>query len=263
MFNILLVGAEASQKAFMPSWAVYVAKTGLAPPSRFPAVWECLSKFRHLVKKLELTLGSDTGELMLRVGMHSGPVTVDVLRGEKARFQLFGNTMNTAARNEHNGVDDRIQVSEQTAHCLNTAGKSGWLTARAGKINAKGKRTLQTYSVEYSTRFFDAQTSSEQSLGYSSVSEAEKAPEIDEEIKAEVAKIGSTRYTRSIDWNTETLVRLLGQIVARRRKSRRRRTERPRRSRKFVRSSLCPNLTLLLPKSVLGASARLKWMLLS
>jgi class 3 adenylate cyclase len=35
----------------------------------------------------------------MRVGMHSGPVTAGVLRGERARFQLFGDTVNTGERN--------------------------------------------------------------------------------------------------------------------------------------------------------------------
>jgi len=37
-----------------------------------------------------VTLGPGTGDLKLRVGIHSGPVTAGVLRGDRSRFQLFG-----------------------------------------------------------------------------------------------------------------------------------------------------------------------------
>ena len=36
---------------------------------------QILSEFQVLVQKLEVTLGPDTSDLDLRVGMHSGPVT--------------------------------------------------------------------------------------------------------------------------------------------------------------------------------------------
>ena len=47
-------------------------------------------RMNRLTKSLEVTLGPDTADLGLRIGLHSGPVTGGVLRGARARFQLFG-----------------------------------------------------------------------------------------------------------------------------------------------------------------------------
>ena len=48
-----------------------------------------------ITKELEVSLGPDTGDLGMRFGLNSGPVTAGVLRGDRARFQLFGDTVNT------------------------------------------------------------------------------------------------------------------------------------------------------------------------
>ena len=127
----------------------YVAVTGLPQPNPQHAVvcaqfaYRCLVAMKRLTHQLELTLGPGTSELSLRIGLHSGPVTAGVLRGEKARFQLFGDTMNTASRMERTGDAGKIQVSEVTASLLTEAGKGYWLTKRIGTVAVKGKGEMQ------------------------------------------------------------------------------------------------------------------------
>ena len=59
---------------------------------------ECRHVMQCQLHNLAMRLGPKTMELQLRIGLHSGPVTAGVLRGDKARFQLFGDSMNTASR---------------------------------------------------------------------------------------------------------------------------------------------------------------------
>lgn len=49
---------------------------------------QCLEGLGPLLGSLVPTLGDDTNELRMRIGLHSGPVTAGVLRGEKSRFQV-------------------------------------------------------------------------------------------------------------------------------------------------------------------------------
>ncbi|KAL3935836.1 MAG: hypothetical protein SGBAC_008725 [Bacillariaceae sp.] len=135
----------------------YVAVTGLPNPQEKHAEImvkfsvECIGRMRNVVVSLVESLGEDTANLSMRVGLHSGSVTGGVLRGQKSRYQLFGDTMNTASRMESNGVSGKIHVSQSTADELVTLGRSSWLLARDEKLPIKGKGDMQTYFVQLSS----------------------------------------------------------------------------------------------------------------
>ncbi|KAL3932586.1 MAG: hypothetical protein SGBAC_010784 [Bacillariaceae sp.] len=125
---------------------------------------ECLEKMRNVVSGMVDSLGEDTANLAMRVGLHSGPVTGGVLRGAKSRFQLFGDTVNTASRMESNGMSGKIHVSQSTADELVKLGRSSWLVACGKKLPVKGKGDMQTYFVQPSSLAMTASVMSRPSL---------------------------------------------------------------------------------------------------
>ena len=103
------------------------------------------AKMKLVQDRLARRLGSEVHDLLLRVGIHSGSVTAGVIRGQRARFQLFGDTVNTASRMESLSKPGRIQVSSSTAELLRAAGYAGWLREREDAVQAKGKGELRTF----------------------------------------------------------------------------------------------------------------------
>ena len=51
---------------------------------------DCMRCMREAVNKLELTLGPDTADLELRIGIHSGPITAGKWRGMTQYFVSHG-----------------------------------------------------------------------------------------------------------------------------------------------------------------------------
>lgn len=162
----------------------------------------CLFKFAQITKRLEVALGPDTGELKLRVGLHSGPVTAGVLRGDKSRFQLFGDTVNTAARMESSGLANRIQISKATAEKLREAGKASWFQPRSDEVRLKGKGLVSTFLI---TKVRTAN------------SIASFVPDTTETSSSgPTTKVTTGKKDRLVSWNTEILACRLREVVARR-----------------------------------------------
>eukprot|EP00980_Cylindrotheca_fusiformis_P007044 scaffold1479_cov127-Cylindrotheca_fusiformis.AAC.3 len=149
----------------------------------------------------------------------SGQVTAGVLRGERSRFQLFGDTMNTAARMEQSGERNRIQLSLATANMLSEAGLATWIMPRGGKIYVKGKGEMQTYWLRKSK----ARKSKGSDTKSDMTTLTESAETVEESDSVEDIGLGfgddyhherMTKIERLVEWNVEVLAPLLQQIIA-------------------------------------------------
>lgn len=138
----------------------YVAVAGLRESDTHHAVvmaqycMECLAMMRELIKDMEVALGPGTADLGMRFGLHSGPVIAGVLRGEKSKLQVFGDTVDTALRMESSSDVNAILVSQHTANLLVACGKEDWLSESRELISIKGKGKLKVSGVNEALRSF-------------------------------------------------------------------------------------------------------------
>ncbi len=64
---------------------------------------------RHEIAQMRWPSGD---QMRVRIGMATGPAVAGVIGQRKFAYDLWGDTVNTAARMESNGVPGEIQVSD-------------------------------------------------------------------------------------------------------------------------------------------------------
>ncbi len=79
-----------------------------------------------------------------RIGIHSGPVVAGVVGQQKFSYDIWGDTVNTAARLEQAGQAGKICISAATYERV----KRHFSCRFAGTVEAKNKGVLEVYFVE-------------------------------------------------------------------------------------------------------------------
>lgn len=78
-----------------------------------------------------------------RIGISSGPLVGGVIGTYKFQYDIWGDTVNTAARMESHGVPGRIHISATTHDLI----KDHFVCEPRGVIEVKGKGELETWFV--------------------------------------------------------------------------------------------------------------------
>jgi adenylate cyclase len=88
---------------------------------------------------------AEMGEkIELRIGIHSGPVVAGVIGTKKPFYDVWGDTVNTAARMESFGTNGKIQVTAETKMAL----EGDFSFVERGRVNIKGKGDLDLWYLD-------------------------------------------------------------------------------------------------------------------
>lgn len=96
----------------------YMALGGVTETNKKPAVRACLAalEMRNYMtnrKQLAQATGNDFWEI--RIGLHSGPLVAGIIGNKKMSFDVWGDTVNIAARAEQHSSADSITVTDRIA----------------------------------------------------------------------------------------------------------------------------------------------------
>lgn len=84
-------------------------------------------------------------EFEMRIGINTGPVVAGIVGSHKFAYDIWGDTVNTAARLEQGSASHKINISEATYQLV----RHQFDCTYRGKLAAKNKGEIDMYFVEY------------------------------------------------------------------------------------------------------------------
>jgi class 3 adenylate cyclase/Tfp pilus assembly protein PilF len=131
----------------------YVAAGGVPDPLRCGpecVVRAALAMQAFMGKHRRERLAQGLPALSMRVGIHTGPVVAGVVGRRKFAYDIWGDTVNTAARLESSGEVGKVNLSGSTYALVRHLPDLRFI--RRGMVHAKGKGLMEMYYAEASVR---------------------------------------------------------------------------------------------------------------
>ena len=125
----------------------YMFCCGVTQRQRAHAAYACLGALQFMLAVSEVNdkRRKDGHEpWAMRVGLHSGPVMAGVVGETRFSYDIWGDTVNVAARLEQASDTNRINISEATHHRV----KNFFDCTPRGEIEAKNKGMLEMYWLD-------------------------------------------------------------------------------------------------------------------
>ncbi|MBE7171045.1 MAG: adenylate/guanylate cyclase domain-containing protein [Williamsia sp.] len=122
----------------------YLAVAGLpnTDPDHASKTVQAALEIREFIHDRKKQMGSRSFDI--RIDIHSGSVAVSIVRVKKFAYDIWGDTVNTAARMEQHSLPGQINISEKTYELV----KEAFAFTYRGEIEAKNKGLLKMYFVE-------------------------------------------------------------------------------------------------------------------
>jgi adenylate cyclase len=122
----------------------YLAVAGLptADPKHAENVIKAAKEITAFMENRLGKLGTER-TFQIRVGIHSGSVVAGIVGVKKFAYDIWGDTVNTAARMEQNSEAGKINISQTTYDLI----KDKFACEHRGEMEVKGKGILRMYYV--------------------------------------------------------------------------------------------------------------------